>query len=116
IAKAPPKLAQISMTNAVLGGGDTPYLFCGVDRDGQGICWNDTGTKTMGQGLKAVILSNYGTCTLDVTGAISCSQQVVGLPPASRVWARILPSESMVPALDVTGLPYYPYAPLPSGR
>jgi hypothetical protein len=103
------------MTNAILGGGDSPYLFCGVDRAGQGRCWNDTGTKAMGQGLSAVIVSNYGTCTLDVKGALSCAYGFAPLPPASRVWARILPSEDVLAALDVTGAPYYPYVTFPSG-
>jgi hypothetical protein len=115
VAKAPPRLAQLSMTNAILGGGDSPYLFCGVDRDGQGSCWNDTETKTMGQGLRAVILSNYGTCTLDAKGALSCTYGFVALPPAAQVWARILPSENVMAALDVTGAAYYPYVTFPSG-
>jgi hypothetical protein len=116
IANAPPGLVQLSMTNIFSqAGGRTPYLLCGVDSGGQGSCWADASPVAMGQGLKAVILSEFGTCTLSVAGAITCKQQVDGVPPASQVWDRILPSEMLVAALDVTGAPYYPYVTFPSG-
>jgi hypothetical protein len=69
----------------------------------------------MGQGLRAVILSEWGTCTLSVAGAITCQHQIDVIPPASQVWERILPSEMLVAALDVPGVPYYPYVTFPAG-
>ncbi|HEY4394896.1 MAG TPA: hypothetical protein VGP64_12585 [Polyangia bacterium] len=114
IATAPPNLVQLSMTNALSQAGVTSSLLCGVDSAGQGSCWGGQ-AKVMGQGLKAVILSEFGTCTLSVAGGVSCQPQVSGAPPASRAWARILPSETLVAALDVNGAPYYPYQTFPAG-
>jgi hypothetical protein len=116
LATAPPNLVQLSMTNAFTeSGGPIPYLLCGVDNGGKGICWGGGPPVTIGQGLEAVVLSQFGTCTLDATGAVSCGQQIRSVPPSSQVWARILPSEQLVAALDVNGAPYYPYDTFPDG-
>ena len=114
IAKAPPNLVQLSVSNG-LESDTTGYLLCGVDREGTGTCWDNQGSKTMGQGLKAVTTSLFGTCVLDVHGAITACDAGLTAPPASGVYAEILPSESYVAALDIAGVPFEPTFTAPAG-
>ncbi|HVV53045.1 MAG TPA: hypothetical protein VHO06_25530, partial [Polyangia bacterium] len=113
IAKAPPHLVQLAMTNG-LTSDPMNHLLCGVDREGTGTCWSDQGSKTIGQGLRAIATSIFGLCTLDATGAVACGTAFVA-PPATGVYARIVASEELAGALDVAGVPFYPYATFPAG-
>ena len=115
LAKAPPNLVQLAVSNVLTPDADS-YYVCGVDQGGAGSCWSDVGSKNMGAGLKAIIVSDYGICTLDSQGAAACDHRVSGAPPSSGVYARILASEINVAALDVAGVPYYPLRTFPDGR
>lgn len=111
IAKAPARLAQLAVSNGT--GGDV--TFCGVDQDGNGTCWGMGTTRTMGSGLKAVVLSTSGTCSLDTQGAVTCDTGIQSTPPATSVYAKILASEDSVMSLDVAGVPRFPPQSFPDG-
>lgn len=113
IAKAPPDLVQLSVSNGLEG--QPGYLLCGVDRAGTGTCWNNQAKKTIGQGLKAITTSIFGICALDTNAAITACDANLTAPPASGVYAEILPSELYVAALDVAGVPFEPTFTGPTG-
>ena len=115
ISKAPPNLAQLAMTNSLSGGGGVnAYTLCGVDESGTGACWNGGQPKNMGPGLKAIVLSDFGVCTLGTNGAVTCPSGIASLP-ATVGYTKILASENAIAALDVAGVPHYRDNSFPAG-
>jgi hypothetical protein len=113
IAKAPGHLVQLAVTNSASP--SSGKAFCGVDSSGEGTCWDGNTTKDMGGGLKAVVLSDYGTCTLDLQGSVACSLGFAPMPSSGGPYTKILASEDNVATLDEAGVPSYPNDVFPSG-
>jgi hypothetical protein len=114
IAKAPGHLAQLAVTNSASP--SNGEAFCGVDSSGQGTCWDGNTTKDMGGGLKAIVLSDYGTCTLDLQGSVACSLGFVPMRFSGGPYTKILASEDNVATLDEAGVPSYLNDVFPAGR
>jgi hypothetical protein len=113
IAKAPDHLVQLAVTNGI--GSSNGEAFCGVDNLGRGTCWDATITKDMGGGLKAIVLSEWGTCMLDSNGAVTCGPEFLPAPSSAVPFTKILASEDSIAALDQAGVPRYPNDTFPSG-
>jgi hypothetical protein len=113
IAKAPGHLAQLAVTNSASP--SNGEAFCGVDSSGQGTCWDGNTTKDMGGGLKAIVLSDYGTCTLDLQGSVACSLGFVPMRFSGGPYTKILASEDNVATLDEAGVPSYLNDVFPAG-
>jgi len=115
IAGAPPHLTQLAMTNDLAGSGPPGFNLCGIDQSGTGLCWIGGPSKDMGAGLAAIVLSNYGVCTLGTNGAVTCASGFASLPPTTVGYTKILASENTIAALDVTGVPHYRQFSFPAG-
>ncbi|HEX3905514.1 MAG TPA: hypothetical protein VH853_22005 [Polyangia bacterium] len=104
------------MTNELpTSGGLGIYNLCSVDASGTGTCWIGNQSKDLGPGLEAIVLSDYGVCTLGTNGAVTCASDFVGLPPTTVGYTKILAAENVIAALDVTGVPHYPQVSFPAG-
>jgi hypothetical protein len=114
IARARAHLVQLAVTNGA-GPATNGEAFCGVDGAGRGTCWDGNISKDMGGGLKAVVLSIWGTCTLDTEGAVACGPEFEQVPGSGVAYEKILASEDFVATLDETGLPHYPNKSFPAG-
>jgi hypothetical protein len=69
----------------------------------------------MGGGLKAIVVSIWGTCTLDSKGAVACAPEFVSTPVSAVPYTKILASEDQIAALDEAGVPHYPNDTFPAG-
>jgi hypothetical protein len=113
IAKAPDHLVQLAVTNGT--DSSNGAAFCGVDSAGRGTCWNGNGSEDMGGGLKAIVISIWGTCTLDSKGTVACGPEFVPMPASAIPYTKILASEEQIAALDEAGVPSYPNDTFPPG-
>jgi hypothetical protein len=77
IAKAPPELVEIIMSESM----DSDPVLCGIDVRGKGTCWGARTTLDVGEGVKSIAISRYGTCTVKADGALGCTN---GLAPPRR--------------------------------
>lgn len=111
VTGAPPDLTQIAIAGP---GGAGVMKACGVEQNGLGSCWVG-GAQSLGDHLLAVAVSRFGTCTLTVDGAVSCSGiDTTGMPASAR-YKQISASEDLLAALDEDGNAFLPYRTFPAG-
>ena len=80
VANAPPDLVDIFMSETM----DSDPVLCGIDVRGKGTCWGPGKTLDVGEGVKSIGISRYGTCTVKADGALACTGNLIPPPPDRR--------------------------------
>lgn len=102
VANAPPDLVDIFMSEAM----DSDPVLCGIDVRGKGTCWGARKTLDVGEGVKSIGISRYGTCTVKADGALACTGNLIP-PPPDRRYVQIVGWADFSLGIDDTGMPVH---------
>jgi hypothetical protein len=101
VAKAPPDLVELFMSEVV----NSEPALCGIDVRGKGTCWGaQSAALDLGDGVKSIGISRYGTCAVKADGALSCTGALQP-PPRDRRYVHIRGWADFSLGLDDTGMP-----------